>query len=105
MFDAIVKRISHEYFGDVTVLIEVPIDALKLTADRSERNRLLTVADEALDTPEVKLCSTHSDSSHLHAVEEGCLELGQVTHEVCFIIVALNLRDLKAIIFSSAVLS
>ena len=76
MLDAIALVVRHDDLRDITVLIEVPIDALELAADRSQGNCLLTIAHEALHTCKDKISAAHSQPSHLHAVEEGRLELG-----------------------------
>ena len=104
MLDAIFVVVGHDHLRDITVLIEVPIDALELTADRGQGNRLRAIANEALHTGEDELGAAHSQPRHLHAVEEGRLELGQIADEISIVIVALDLRDLEAIIFPGSVL-
>ena len=104
MLDAILLVVGHDHLRDITVLIEVPIDALELTADRGQGNRLHAIANEALHTGEDELGAAHSQPRHIHAVEEGCLELGQIADEVSIVIVSFDLRDLEAIIFPCSVL-
>lgn len=91
--------------GDVPVVVQVPVRALEHAAYGRHRHCLDSIADERLDAAEIRLRTAHPQPRNLHSIEEGGLELGEVADEVCIGGAALDLRDLEAVVLSSAVLN